>query len=487
MAYIGNTPAEKYTSFTTQHFTVTATASYTLDTPVANENELALFINNVRQEPGTGYAYTAAGTALTLSAATAGTDTMYCVYLGKARQTVTPPDGSVTDAKLTSSGTMPAWNGAALTGITHTPANDSVDGAQLSPPLVAGDIIYADGTDSIERLAKGADDQILTLASGLPSWAAASAGGDTRNFIIDGDFTQWPEGTGARAFTDGIYHGALWRSSFGTGGGSATGERSTDTPTVGESGYNSSYSMLIKCTGTTTPSGSNNVHKDYYVTGTDFQYLHGQEITVSFWCKTAAANSGDTYYMRLENSARTRTYVKSFTATSSWAKITQTVTMDTTDTWLFTEADAGMIFGITFMVGPDRDDGTDGAWATGAYEVAAASPTCSNFMDSTSNEFYLSQVSIVKGSSAPSAFLGQPISVVLNETDYYVQRIGTDAANTRIGAGFNFSTTRTDIYIAYRRGMRTTPTLSEEGSGWSTIGGTQGVKAVSGISGGALG
>ena len=35
--------------------------------------------------------------------------------------------------------------------------------------------------------------------------------------------------------------------------------------------------------------------------------------------------------------------------------------------------------------------------------------------------------------------------------------------------------------------MRTTPTLSEEGSGWSTIGGTQGVKAVSGISGGALG
>ena len=100
MAYIGNIPAEKYVSLTTQHFTVTATASYVLTNSVTNENEIALFINNVRQEPGGSYAYTAAGTTLTLSAATAATDTMYCVYLGKAIGTVAPPDGSVNSAKI---------------------------------------------------------------------------------------------------------------------------------------------------------------------------------------------------------------------------------------------------------------------------------------------------------------------------------------------------------------------------------------------------
>ena len=100
MAYIGNIPAEKYVSLTTQHFTVTATASYVLTNSVTNENEIALFINNVRQEPGGSYAYTAAGTTLTLSAATAGTDTMYCVYLGKAVGTIAPPDGSVNSAKI---------------------------------------------------------------------------------------------------------------------------------------------------------------------------------------------------------------------------------------------------------------------------------------------------------------------------------------------------------------------------------------------------
>ncbi len=100
MAYIGVQPAEAYTSFAVQHFTTSATTSYTLDNPVANENEIALFINNVRQQPGSSYAYTASGTTLTLSAATSASDTMYCVFIGKAVQTVTPASGSVTGSMI---------------------------------------------------------------------------------------------------------------------------------------------------------------------------------------------------------------------------------------------------------------------------------------------------------------------------------------------------------------------------------------------------
>ena len=103
MAYIGNIPAEQFTSVDIQNFSVSATANYTLDRPVANENEIELFINNVRQHPGSGKAYTASGTTLTLSEATAGSDTMYCVYQGKARQTVTPATSSVTNAMLAGS------------------------------------------------------------------------------------------------------------------------------------------------------------------------------------------------------------------------------------------------------------------------------------------------------------------------------------------------------------------------------------------------
>ena len=100
MPYIGNQPAESFTSFATQEFSTSATTSYTLDHAVTNENEIALFINNVRQQPGSGKAYTATGTTLTLSAATASTDTMYCVFLGRALQTVNPAGGSIGSSQL---------------------------------------------------------------------------------------------------------------------------------------------------------------------------------------------------------------------------------------------------------------------------------------------------------------------------------------------------------------------------------------------------
>ena len=97
MSYIGNTPAESFASFEKQVFTiVNSQTAYTLSHSVVNENDIRLVVNNVVQEPGSGKAYTASGTTLTLSAALVnGTDEMYCVYLGRALQTVNPPAASV--------------------------------------------------------------------------------------------------------------------------------------------------------------------------------------------------------------------------------------------------------------------------------------------------------------------------------------------------------------------------------------------------------
>jgi hypothetical protein len=110
MGYLGNAPALAYTSFAKQDFTVTATTSYSLDHPVANENELALFINFVRQEAGT--AYSASGTTLTLTEATSSSDDMYCVFLGKAVQTVNPPNASVGTSQLVDGAVTPSKQSA---------------------------------------------------------------------------------------------------------------------------------------------------------------------------------------------------------------------------------------------------------------------------------------------------------------------------------------------------------------------------------------
>ena len=98
MAYIGNIPAEAYTSFDKQTITGDGGASYTLDHAVANVNEIEVFVNNVRQEPSV--AYTVSGTALTMTGNVAASDDFYVVFQGKAIQTVVPPDDSVTTARI---------------------------------------------------------------------------------------------------------------------------------------------------------------------------------------------------------------------------------------------------------------------------------------------------------------------------------------------------------------------------------------------------
>ena len=120
MPFIGNQPAESYSAFQKQDFTTSATTSYTLDNPVANANELALFINFVRQEPTT--AYSASGTSLTLTSATASSDDMYCVYLGKAVQTVNPPNASVGTSQLASSLDLSSKTVTLASNMKNTPA-----------------------------------------------------------------------------------------------------------------------------------------------------------------------------------------------------------------------------------------------------------------------------------------------------------------------------------------------------------------------------
>jgi hypothetical protein len=72
----------------------------------------------------------------------------------------------------------------------------------LGDNLVSGDIVYATAANTLVRLAKGTDDQILKLASGVPSWADEGSGAIQE--IAEGTFT-------AVANVDFAYTPASWR------------------------------------------------------------------------------------------------------------------------------------------------------------------------------------------------------------------------------------------------------------------------------------
>jgi hypothetical protein len=135
LAYIGNTPADKFLTLAKQSFSTSATTSYTLDSAVSSTQDIALFINNVRQSPVD--AYTVSGTSLSLTSATAGTDEMYCVYLAKTVGTVSPASDSVTTAMIQSN----AVNNSKM-------ADDAIGVAELSATGTASSSTYLRGDNA---------------------------------------------------------------------------------------------------------------------------------------------------------------------------------------------------------------------------------------------------------------------------------------------------------------------------------------------------
>ncbi len=308
------------------------------------------------------------------------------------------------------------------------------------------------------------------LTGNLPAISGASltglpAAGEKRNYIIDGDFTQWPEGTAARTFVNNKYLSALWKTKISYDG-TNTGERSTDVPTLAESGNESTHSLLIKCTGTDASIGAGQFFTPRYtVTGTDLRQLMGQEVTFSFWAKTAANNSGDTYAVGFHNTGRDRSYVTEFTPTSSWTQFTKTVTLTDTGSWNFDEAsDGGLLIHFALVAGSTYHTTADTWQSTQEYGTSSTS----NFMASTSNEFYISQVGLYLGSTAPT-FTSPPISTVKNQVDYYVERWDFTQTNGYIVLGrYHGSPTGTKMRstFQYRTPKRILAGVS--GSGAST-------------------
>lgn len=108
MSTLGQKPATQHVSFQKQTITGNGGTSYTLQQNVGSELDIAVFINNTRQEPTV--AYTASGTTLIMTGVVNSSDDFYVIFLGKAINTTGLPinavnsnailDTAVTESKI---------------------------------------------------------------------------------------------------------------------------------------------------------------------------------------------------------------------------------------------------------------------------------------------------------------------------------------------------------------------------------------------------
>ncbi len=149
MPFIGKSPTAGFASIVKDDLTPNgSTTVFTLSKQVANANDIAVFLGNVRQEPTD--AYTVNGTALTMSEAPDTGLNFYVLHIaGTVESSVVPADNTIstgkiqnnaiTVSKLATSGTLPALNGSALTGINSI---TSADVWEMSTSFAPGGSAY---------------------------------------------------------------------------------------------------------------------------------------------------------------------------------------------------------------------------------------------------------------------------------------------------------------------------------------------------------
>ena len=461
MAYIGNTPALKYASFAVQHFTTSATTSYSLDNSVANENGIALFINNVRQQPGGSYAYTATGTTLTLSAATTTSDTMYCVFIGKAVQTVAPPAGSVAASQLaTDAVTTAKILDTAVTGAKLNDDSISGQGALGAAPADTDEFLVSDA-GVLKRVdysyIKG-----ITQTSFLPTAAP---------IIINGNMAVAQRGTSSTGITGTAMDTVdRWKSQASLAGTWTQTQESLTSDEALEDGFANAFKMDCT-TANASLSASSYMQLRYFFEGQDLQVFkkgtsNAETYTLSFWVK----------------STKTGTFIAELYDNDNDRGVSTAYTISSTNTWEFKIVafpadttgvigdDNGNSFQLYFwlVAGTDFTSGTlQTTWAaSGSNTIRAVGQV--NCADSTSNNFHITAVQLDVGTYTTAdlpPFRHESYSENRKRCERYFQIYPADAsgAYATVGNGRAEAADTWYCWTPHRSTMRTSPSFTETG------------------------
>ena len=209
----------------------------------------------------------------------------------------------------------------------------------------------------------------------------------------------------------------------------------------------------------------------YYVEGNDMRGVDwGQSasvspkdyLTLSFWVKT---NKLGDYHVNLENTASSYypIMVKKYTLNKSdeWQKVV--VTFPPPGPYSF-ERGNGIGLRITWAlsIGSNYTSATDGVWRTSGYQMSTSSQT--NFMDSTSNYFYLTGVQLEVGRNA-TEFEHRPIGEELLLCQRYFYKLGGEVASPYSnGLVLPLHQSSSGYYFVsgmFPVEMRTSPTISK--------------------------
>ncbi len=278
-----------------------------------------------------------------------------------------------------------------------------------------------------------------------------------RNYIINGNFDFWQRATTFVA-ASGIYTADRFRI-IDASSGVVDITRDTDVPTLAESGYQSLYSLKVDVTTADASPGNEGMYIEQKIEGNNYQPIHSKIVILSFWVKS---NKTGQYSVTFRNSASDRSYTSPYIIDDSntWEKKEITLTLDDTGTWLFDNTIGlrvafGLLAGNTFNTADANKNQWNGFNATGL-------DTDVNFLDDTSNEFFIAQVQLTEGAEdIPFRRAGKTITEELCNCQRYYELVALNAAIPVTGGFASWP-------IAWRVEKRAIPATALEAGSFSS-------------------
>lgn len=296
---------------------------------------------------------------------------------------------------------------------------------------------------------------------------------EQKNLIINGALDFWQQNVGNTitvntATTQFAYSCDMFKYfSSGSTVKNYSLVRSTDVPTVAQSGFQAPYSKLFTMlTGISSFAAADIVYPNLYqMEGQDYAQIHGQTVTYGIWMKASVAG---VYSVSFQNATNARSYVTTVTVNlaNTWEYKQVTLTMDTTGTWAFDNT-AGLLIVVGACTGSNNQTSTLNSWQAGNFLMAT---TATNYMGTTNATLRVGMISLVEGSMGfgPLGFQRSGKSIPqeqLNCQRYYSKSYNIDVApNTStfggLAWGLAVDTNTLASSNAFKVPMRTTPTLT---------------------------
>jgi hypothetical protein len=198
---------------TTGGFAVTVKVSGQTGVTIANGKKAIVYTNTTDVIEVANAPVTEAGTqTLTNKTLTSPTLTTPTVALVKSSTSFTVQTGGTATALTIDTSQNATFVGdVAANVLKPTTALGATYGGTAQSSYTIGDILYASGTSTLTKLAAGGNGTVLTIASGIPSWATSSVGVSSFQTSLSG-LTPSTATTGVVTLA-----GTLGASSGGTG------------------------------------------------------------------------------------------------------------------------------------------------------------------------------------------------------------------------------------------------------------------------------